>query len=183
MKNNPCLDIDNIKDESNYINRQYDRGIINEENGASLTIKQDGSFVASPAKDTQNKKNGKDSKDTSISIQKNIIANRINIKTDEVIVNNHKLNNQLYEINDFKDNNGNIMGRLSMQGSILVKVYEPHLNKYVFIRRPIYVPIFSNQLNNADVNKLMGIDTDISNEIKNMKTQQENNDQIKEIIK
>ena len=74
-----------------------------------------------------------------ITVQKDIIAN-------DIIINRHKINSQLYELTNFKNNNGTIMGNMMMESTILVKCWEPTLEQYVLIRRPARFPVFGNLL-------------------------------------
>ena len=57
------------------------------------------------------------------------------------------------------------IGNLTMCGTVLVKAWEPTLQKWVLIRRPIRTPIFSNLLPLVGAHEGMGLDDNISEEI------------------
>jgi hypothetical protein len=89
--------------------------------------------------------------------------------TEEVVLNNHKLNPQIYDLADMKqvyDDPDKAIGNLTMLGTVLVKAWEPNLKKYVLIRRQIRVPIFSPKLNIPDAPEFFGLDTDVTKEVK-----------------
>lgn len=80
--------------------------------------------------------------------QHNIRANRVNMTMDEMNINNHIFNNRLYELTDFKQVTTNVLtngvvGNFCVLGTVLVKGWEPDLNRYVFIRRLTRMPMFS----------------------------------------
>lgn len=88
---------------------------------------------------------------------------------EELIINNHKLNRKIYELSDFKEvlvsdinKNPGIVGALTMFGTVLVKCWEPNLNRYVLIRRLINMPVFSPALISADVHPGLKITPDSS---------------------
>lgn len=85
-------------------------------------------------------------------------TNRFNVEADDIIINNHKLNNKLYELSDFKsilqreyDTPNYVAGGLTMLGTILTKAWDNNLKRYVLIRRLINIPMFSPSLGNVDV--------------------------------
>lgn len=90
-----------------------------------------------------------------------IKANRLNLNVDEIIINGHKLNNRLFELSDFREipnKPGSAIGNLQMKGTVLVKAWEPNLNRYVLIRRNIHMPLFSKILNPPEINEGLKID-------------------------
>ena len=90
-----------------------------------------------------------------------IKANRLNLTVDELIINGHKLNNRLIELSDFRemdDKPGSVIGNLQMKGTVLVKAWEPNLNRYVLIRRNIHMPLFSKILNPPEIHEGLKID-------------------------
>ena len=59
------------------------------------------------------------------------------------------------------------MGNLMMDATILVKAWEPTLEKYVLIRRPARFPIFSNILDAYMVDERLDIYVDMSEDLEN----------------
>jgi hypothetical protein len=62
--------------------------------------------------------------------------------------------------------NQNIIGNLLMNGTVLVKSWEPTLEKWVLIRRPISTAIFSNRLNVPNTPEQLGLDLNVLEDIK-----------------
>lgn len=157
-----------LQQESENANRNLDRGFVNENNGSSTIIGEDGDFVVASGKNIQYKMNVKSGKSTQISYHSLEITNKKEIKTDELVFNKHKLNPQLWELTDYKRYNGDptsAMGNLMMGGTVLVKTWEPTLKKWVLMRRPIITPVFSKKISAPDAPKAMGLSSDISSEI------------------
>ena len=93
-----------------------------------------------------------------ISFQQINKTNRFKVEADDVIINNHKLNNKIYEMADYKrvlqqeyDTNPCIAGGITMLGTVLVKAWDLNLKRYVLIRRLINMPLFSPSLGAVDV--------------------------------
>ena len=93
-----------------------------------------------------------------ISFQEVHKTNKFKVEADDIIINNHKLNNKIYELADFKsvleqeyDTNPCIAGGITMIGTVLVKAWDLSLKRYVLIRRPINMPLFSPSLGAVDV--------------------------------
>lgn len=149
--NDPASSVKRFKEKSLNPDRTTDRGIVNEENASSLIIKENGNIVIS-SDETSNIKINQEKviETTSESVT---ICNRKFLNADEVIVNNQKMNPQLLELSDTKvlfDNPKDAIGNLMMDGTVLVKAWEPHLKKYVLIRRKIRTPLFSHKLNKPE---------------------------------
>ena len=107
-----------------------------------------------------------------MSFQSDTITNRKRLKTDELMINNHKLNPQLYELTDMKQlyhDPNYAIGNLTVNATVLVKAWEPNLEKWVLIRRPIRTPIFMNAVGIPRAHADMGIDDNITSEIERMK--------------
>ena len=66
------------------------------------------------------------------------------------------------------------IGNLTMSGTVLVKAWEPTLQKWVLIRRSIRTPIFSNLLNIPIVPDDMDIEDNIEDYIKEMQDAENN---------
>jgi len=157
-----------FKQYSEHLNRQVDRGIVNENTGSSIGIRDNGDTIIAASENAQYKLNHDSGTATEISYQSNTITNRKTITTDEIIINQRKLNPQIYELADMKqlfDDPNKAIGNLTMLGTVLVKAWEPNLGKYVLIRRQIRIPIFSQKLNVPDAPEYLGIDTSVAEEI------------------
>lgn len=153
-----------IKNMIENANRSTEVGMVNGDTKSSLMLKENGDVVIAASKTAQYKINYDSGTSTEISMQSNTITNRKNIKADDITINKHKLNPQMYELTDMKvynDNKNLAIGNLNMQGTVLVKTWDTHLEKWVLIRRPIYTPIFSNLLNIPTVPEDMDIDDDM----------------------
>lgn len=157
-----------LQQETENANREIDRGFVNENNGASTIIGEDGDYVVASGKNVQYKMNVKSGKSTQVSYHSVEITNKKELKTDEVVLNKHKLNPQLWELTDFKRLSGDptsAIGNLMMAGSVIVKTWEPNLKRWVLIRRPIMTPIFSKVISAPNGPKDMGLNDNISSEI------------------
>jgi hypothetical protein len=163
-----------LKDRAENADRTNEKGIVNDKTGGSLLIDQSGNVTIAASKTVQYKMNYSQGQTTEVSMQSNTITNRKNIQTDEITVNKHKLNPQLWQLTDMKRYQGDPtsgIGNLTMYGTVLVKTWEPTLEKWVLIRRPLRTPIFSNMLPIPDAPESMGLSdaTDISTEIQQMR--------------
>ena len=144
-----------IKDDCERIARGEDKGIINE--SGSIRLSQDGSISLSSGK-LGTVKISSDGLTELINTDTTVTTNALHIKSDDIVINNHKLNNKLYELADFKnvlskiDETPKIVGGLTMLGTVLAKVWEPNLKRYVLVRRQINIPVFSPELGGTIVN-------------------------------
>lgn len=147
-----------------------------------VTVKKDGQVNIGSDKYAQVKTNPNGSVQD-ISYQREITTNRFRVEADDIIINNHKFNNKLYELSDFKrvldtprNNNECIAGGLTMLGTVLTKAWDSNLKRYVLIRRLINIPMFSPSLGNTDVHPGLKIKpntsliNDMVNEIAPMKS-------------
>jgi len=160
--------VDGFKDKAQYMDRTIDKGIVNSQTGSSIGIRQNGDITLASNSQAQYRIAHDNQMATEISMQSNTITNRKNIAADEIIINKHKLNSQIYELADFKEiqgATGTAIGNLTMFGTVLVKTWDYNLNKYVLIRRLIRTPVFSPILNVADSPESLGIDTNIANDL------------------
>jgi hypothetical protein len=166
--------VNELKERAENASRTTDKGFVNDKTGGSVLIDEQGNVTIAASKTVQYKLNYSQGQATEVSMQSNTITNRKNINTDEIVVNKHKLNPQLWQLTDMKrlyaDPTSGI-GGLTMNATVLVKTWEPVLEKWVLIRRPVRTPIFSNLLPLPDVPNDMGINesTNISDEIKEMR--------------
>lgn len=166
--------VNEIKERAENANRSTDKGIVNDKTGSSIMLDQAGNVTIAASQTVQYKMKYSEGQATEISLQSNTITNRKNIQSDEIVVNKHKLNPQLWELTDMKrlyEDPTSAIGGLTMCTTALVKTWEPHLEKWVLIRRPVRTPIFSNLLPIPDVPAEMGLNeaTNISEEITDMR--------------
>jgi len=150
-----------IVSSSNYEKRGEERGLINEKTGSSVVVRENGQINLSAGHYAQYKINpsGKSIEQT---LESSIITNRRRMTIDELVVNDHKFNPQLWELTDFKKinlptNEATIVGNLCMSGTVLTKSWDFNLKRYVLIRRPWRGPVFSNLLNVPTIKSSMHI--------------------------
>lgn len=158
--NNPTLT--QYQEKGSFVERNTETAMINKQAGTSIALRKDGqvNITASPFSQYKMNPNGIN---TEVSIESGLITNRRNITTDEVIINDHKLNNAVFELTDMKSvklpgsADPYIIGNFTMYGSVLVKAWEPNLKRYMLIRRPCRMPLFSPKLNLPEINAALGI--------------------------
>ena len=166
--------VSQLKEEAKNADRTKAKGFVNDKTGGSVLIDENGNITISPSKTVQYKMKYNEGQATEISYQSNTITNRKNIKTEEITINNHKLNPQFWELTDMKrfyNDPTSGIGNLTIGGTVLAKTWEPFLQQWVLIRRPIRTPMFSNYLPIPDAPEGMDINeaTDISEEISEMR--------------
>lgn len=160
--------INKLKERNSYPDIANDKGIINKETGSSMIMNDVGHFTIASSKDVQYKLNHASGQSKEISLESKTITNRKTLKTDEVVLNNHKLNPHIYELTDMKrlyDDPNFAIGNLTMNATVLVKAWEPNLKKWVLIRRPMRTPLFYNDLGEAKIPLDLDIDNNIVEEI------------------
>lgn len=162
-----------LMNKAENMDRTIEKGIINGEKGSSIRMNDKGDITIAANEFVQYKMHHAQGSATEISMQSNTITNRKNIKTDELIINKHKLNPQIYELTDMKELNNNstlAIGNMTILGTVLVKAWEPNLKKYVLIRRSIRTPLFSNLLNVPNSPEGMAFDDDITKDLEKIRT-------------
>lgn len=158
--NNFITNKENIKDKANYAPRG-DHQVFCSDNG-SIALKDDGtvSMAAGTVSHLELDPGGNliaENVDTTIK------TNFFSLDADDIVINNHKLNQKLYELADFKkvlntyDGTSKIAGGLTMLGTVFVKAWEPNLQRYVLVRRQVNMPIFSPAIGGAAVNPGLNI--------------------------
>lgn len=159
--------LSDLENKAKNLNRMTEKGLINESIGSSAIVRDNGQINLTASTSSQYKlnPNGQSIEQT---LESNTISVRKNFSVNELIINNHKLNPDLYELTDFKTRNilpgqDVIIGNLCVYGSVLVKAWEPNLKRYVLIRRPIRVPMFSNKLNTPSINSGLNINDPLKN--------------------
>lgn len=146
-------DYEEVKENSQYLDRTKDKGMINGSTGAGYSVDEEGNVSIASSEYSQYKL-GANGVSSEVSLQSNTITNTKNIRVDNLAINRHRINPALWELTDFKKihgSNAQVVGNLNMTGTVLVKAWEPTLKKYVLIRRPVRMPIFSTTLNIPDV--------------------------------
>lgn len=150
-----------LKSKANNLSRMSEKGLVNELTGSANIIRDNGQINLSASSSAQYKLNP-DGVAMEVSTESNTYSVRKKFSINELIVNEHKLNPDLYELTDFKQRTllpgqDVIIGNLCVYGSVLVKAWEPNLKRYMLIRRPVRVPLFSNQLNTPTINPGLNI--------------------------
>ena len=153
--------------KSKRASNQTDDYTINKNSGANVAVKSDGSTTMVSGIYAQYKADKNSGVATEISLQSNTITVQKDIVANDLLINRHKLNSQLNEFTNFKNNHGTIMGDMMMDATILVKCWEPTLQEYVLIRRPARFPVFSNLLDAYMVDERLDVYVDMSEDIAN----------------
>ena len=111
----------NIKNKTGKADLTGDVGIVNPESNASIVAREDGNINLTADEYTQIKMDRSSSAilQTSLTSITNSVIKEIN--ATDIKVNNHKFNNQLIELTDFRNVNENILGNIMMNGTVLVK--------------------------------------------------------------
>lgn len=151
--------LNKLQERAENLSRANERGIINEKSGASIVARDNGQINLASNEYSQYKLNP-DGRAIEESLESVTIANRKKFVTDEIVVNEHKLNPHLYELTTFKqvlDDAKSAVGNFCMLGTVLVKSWEPNLKRYVLIRRQVRMPMFSPMLNVAEIVSALGI--------------------------
>ena len=149
------LTVSQVKHIADYGRRSHDKWLINERSGASIMFRNNGQTNMAAGRYSQYKLNPQGSSQESTLVSQTI-TNRKILQSDEFIFNNHKFNTQLIDLADFRkmkvDQNQNcIVGNFTVFGSVLVKAWEENLKRYVLIRRPARMSLFSPLLNVPDI--------------------------------
>ena len=151
--------LSDLQKKSKNLSRMNEKGFVNENTGSAMVIREDGQINLSSSKYSQVKLNPNGTV-MHQAINETIMANRIELVTDEVVINHHKLNPALWELTDYKEmklpttkkGREAIIGNLNMQCSVLVRAWDHQLKRYMLIRRPAWVPLFSKTLNVPEIN-------------------------------
>lgn len=150
-----------IQERAKYIKRGHESALMNDTTRSSVVIRHDGQINVSSNRYAQYKLNpsGKVVEEALESVS---LSNRRKIQTDDLIVNEHKLNPYLYELTDMKNlmtayNDNMYVGNFCLFGSVLTMSWDMNLKRYVLIRRPARMPMFSPVLNVPEINTGLGI--------------------------
>ena len=133
-----------------------EKGIINEKTGSSMSVRDNGQINLSSGKYSQYKLNP-NGRVSELSLESKTTTNRRIIETDDIIINNHKLNPDLWQLTDFKQvslpyTEKAVIGNMTLQAHIMVKAWDQDLGRYMLIRRPARIRLFSPRINVPDIN-------------------------------
>lgn len=139
-----------------------DKGIISKD-GAAIKLKDDNTVTQSAGMYVQRTANGNGGSISDVSLQHNIKTVRTSVSTSDLIINNHKMNSYAYELTNMKNVAGTAIGNFTVMGTVLVKTYDPNLEKWVLVRRQVRVPLFSNLLDPYNIDdRLSAPDSNVS---------------------
>ena len=155
------------KERAEYMDDTNDKGIVNDSTGSSVLVRENGDITLTSSLMSQYKVTAS-GHTIEESMESHTRTVRKVIEADEIVINNHKLNPALYELSDMRNLFGYqdiSIGNLTVNTTVLVKAWENTLQKWVLIRRPARIPLFSPVLNLPDCPENMNVDTDIKDEI------------------
>jgi hypothetical protein len=149
------------------LRRDKERGLINSHSKSAVVLKENGdlSLISGYSSQIKASENGKIS---NISIENLEKTNKKKIEANDIIINNHKLNPKLFEFTDMRnvlDSENSVVGNFTTSGTVLVKAWDDTFKKYVLIRRPVRLAMFSPALNTATIPEGLDIDNNIIPEI------------------
>ena len=142
-----------------------DKGLINKNSQATVAIKGNGTTVVNSGIYAQYKCDQISGVTTEISLQSITNTVQKELNTSDLIINRHKLNTQLFELTNMKDVLGTSVGNLTVNSTVLVKAWEPTLEKYVLIRRPARFAVFGNLLDSYIVDDRLMFDENLNQDI------------------
>lgn len=160
--------VNKFEERSLNADRSIDKGFVNPSTNSSIMINENGNVNIASSKNIQYKLNYSSGLAREISYESKTITNRKNITTDEIIINGHKLNPHIYDLTDMKvlyQNTDWAIGNLTIDANVLIKAWEPNLERWVLIRRPMRTPLFMNALSVSGAPEEMDIDDNITKEI------------------
>lgn len=150
-----------IQERVKYIKRGHESALMNDTTKSSIVIRHDGQINVSSNRYAQYKLNPS-GKIIESSLESISLSNRRKVQTDDMILNEHKLNPYLYELTDIKKltsayNDDMMVGNFCLFGSVLTRTWEMNLKRYVLMRRPARMPMFSTVLNVPEINTGLGV--------------------------
>ena len=169
-----------IKEKIKFLSRRIEKGIVNKKSGTSFSMREDGEIGLTSGKETRYKINR--TKAGEVSHTSVTRTNRKVVESDDIIINGHKLNPQVYEMADMvAAPGGSIVGNLTMDSTVLVKAWEPTLEKYVLIRRPARIALFHQQLNTAPIHQNLGVNDSLEEEFDAMTEEEQGESLVKKM--
>ena len=142
-----------------------DKGFINKNSQSTVAIKGSGTIVINSGVYAQYKCDQVSGVTTEISLQSITNTVQKELNTSDLIINRHKLNTQLFEFTNMKENLGTSIGNLTVNATVLVKAWEPTLEKFVLIRRPARFAVFGNLLDSYIVDDRLMFEENINQDI------------------
>lgn len=140
-----------------HIDRQKEIGFVNPETGAFMGLKADGEVASGLDILSQDKKVNQ--KSLEVTPEKIEVTNRKSLITDDLLINHQKFNTQLLKLSDTsKLFDYQTIGGLTLNGTVMVKVWEKNLGRYVLMRRPIRTPLFSRVLEAPEIPEILDFD-------------------------
>ena len=167
MANNNSLFDVAVKISSN-ARKGVDKGIISSNAQSSIIMKDEGTLSMSSGMYAQLKCDKNSGITSEVAIQSFLNAVQREITVNDLIINRHKFNNQLFELTNLKANMGTAMGDIMMQSTILVKAWDSTLEEFVLIRRPAYLHMFGNMLDGYIVDERLDIDENMTEDMAEM---------------
>ena len=159
--------LEKIVDDTFYRKRGTESITRGKDNG-TVTVKKDGTVSLTADKLSNLRIDpGMAGRTENTSATNTTTTNSYTINAKDIIINNHKLNNKLYELSNFKnvlngyDNTPRIVGGLTMLGTVLVKAWDANLKRYVLIRRQINIPMFSPSIGAPEVHPGINVTPDM----------------------
>ena len=137
----------NIKERTENLNRKKEKGLVNEETGSSISVRENGNINIAASRYASYKQDP-DGLTQETSFESRTVTNRKSTVTDEVVLNRHKENPDLHERTDKRQltDESSAIGGLTVDASYLVKTYDHKRDAVVFIRRPARVPLYSQRI-------------------------------------
>lgn len=155
------LNFTELERSASMANVKYDKSLITK--NSSVLVNDDMVHISCGTKSqVQCSANGSI---TTMAINDVTKAVRKTLDVDEVMINNHKLNNQFIDYSDFCEVNKKPIGDLMTQSTIITKTWDHSLKKNVLIRRQAYIPLFGKTVNVPDTPEAFSIDGDIRKEL------------------
>ena len=150
-----------IQERVKFIKRGHESALMNDTTRSSVVIRHDGQINVSANRYAQYKLNPS-GKIVEEALESVALSNRRKVQTDDMVLNEHKLNPYLYELTDIKKlatayNDSMLVGNFCLFGSVLTMSWDMNLKRYVLIRRPARMPMFSPVLNVPEINTGLGV--------------------------
>jgi len=145
-----------IEETVNYPQRGQEMFLMSKKTHSSIMVRPNGQINLSSSLYSQYKLSPS-GKILEQSLESNAITNRRKVNADDIVINDHKFNPFLYELTDMKAletayNDDMVVGNFCIYGSVLVKAWEVNLHRYVLLRRPARIPMFSPVVNVPEIN-------------------------------
>ena len=142
-----------------------DKALINKNSQSTVAVKGNGTTVMNSGVYAQYKCDQVSGVTTEYSLQSITNTVQKELSANDIIINRHKLNTQLFEFTNMKDVLGTAIGNLTMNATVLVKAWEPTLEKFVLIRRPARFAVFGNLLDSYIVDDRLMFEENINQNI------------------